>query len=75
MKGYSEADTGRDDETAPVTHLESVRVVMTLADRNKRLLRQLGVETEILQARTGPDRRDVYVITPEVFKRTERRGN
>ncbi|CAM9303181.1 unnamed protein product, partial [Sphacelaria rigidula] len=67
VQGFFEVDTGR-EKTAPVAHLESVRLVIALAARDNLPLYQLDVKTAFLQARMGPDDPEVYLIPPQGFE-------
>ena len=64
-QGYSQMKgVGHDETFAPVTHMESIRILLTLACHLRFKLYQIDVKTAFLN---GLLKEDVYVAQPKGF--------
>ena len=70
-QGFHELDTGP-DTSAPVSHMEYVRLVIAKAAQDNLRLHQLDVKMAFLRARMAPEDPEVYVVPPEGLECSER---
>ena len=64
VQGFYEDDTGA-DKAATVASMESVDLLIAIAAQHGLILKQAGITTTLLYARTPADAAPVYVIHPK----------